>query len=236
MLWNVLGAGSDRIVPYDDAPSSARRIPGPSARFFGPMANRERGRCRTADLAVGSRHAIEKRKGKTMNAGKIALTVIGGFGVLLSAALLAGGVSLIDGEAPGTDANGYYSTDAHHLGTPTHALASDGLNIDSDAGWLLDDGRFASVQVSGSSADPLKDIFIGVASRTAVAAYLDGVAWDEVSDLDVDPFQGPHRTPRGCRGPGGATSPADLGSERSGCRRARRSPGTPSRATGRSWS
>src|SRR5262245_7316874 len=97
---------------------------------------------------------IEKRKGKTMNAGTIALTVIGGFGVLLSAALIAGGVSLIDGEAPGTDANGYYSTDTHHVGTPTHALASEGLDIDSDAGWFLDDGRYGSIQVSGSSTDP----------------------------------------------------------------------------------
>jgi hypothetical protein len=141
-----------------------------------------------------------------MNAGKIALTVIGGFGVLLSAALLAGGVSLIDGEAPGTDANGYYSTDAHHLGTPTRALASDGLDIDSDAGWFLDDGRFASVQVSGSSTDPRKDIFIGVASRTAVATYLDGVAWDEVSDLDVDPFQVHTERHEGAEAPGAPAS------------------------------
>jgi hypothetical protein len=149
---------------------------------------------------------IEKRKGKTMNAGKIALAVVGGLGVLLSAALLAGGVSLIDGEAPGTDTNGYWTTEAHHVGTPTHALASSGLDIDSDAGWFLDDGRFGSVQVSGASLDPNKDIFVGVASRTAVAAYLDGVAWDEVTDLDVDPFQVHTERHQGTGSPGAPAS------------------------------
>jgi hypothetical protein len=122
-----------------------------------------------------------------MTIGKILLLIGGGIGALLATALLAaGGVSLWADTAK-TDRDGYFSSKAYPVQTNTHALVSEGLDIDADADWIFDDGRHMSVRIAATAEDGDR-IFVGVAPQSDVAAYLGGVSYDEVTDVDVDPF------------------------------------------------
>ncbi|MCA1677615.1 MAG: hypothetical protein LC777_01045 [Actinobacteria bacterium] len=122
-----------------------------------------------------------------MTGGKILLLIGGGIGVLLAAGLLAaGGVSLWADTAK-TDRDGYFSSGAQSVQTKTHALVSEGIDIDADADWVFDDGRHMTVRVA-ATADDGERLFLGVAPQSDVAAYLNDVSYDEVTDVDVDPF------------------------------------------------
>jgi hypothetical protein len=124
-----------------------------------------------------------------MTPGKITLVALGGIAAVVASGLVAAGGFFVWVDQAKQDDDGYLSTGTALVSTPTHALASESLDVDSDADWLLDDGRFATVRVSGASADAGRDVFIGVAPSAAVAAYLDGVAHDEVVDFEVDPLR-----------------------------------------------
>jgi hypothetical protein len=66
-------------------------------------------------------------------------------------------------------AAGYYASGQNHLSTPTRALVSDGLDLDSgDApGWILEAGRLGTLRVtaSGTNAEP---VFVGIAPTSKV--------------------------------------------------------------------
>jgi hypothetical protein len=133
-----------------------------------------------------------------MKAGKITLIVTGSLAATLAAGLLAGAVWVKNAD---TDAAGYIVSGDHRVQTVTHAFASDDLDVDSDFDWILDRGP--QLRVSGESDKPL---FIGVARSADVERYLAGVAYDEVADLDIDPFA--LRTERRA-GTADPTAPAD---------------------------
>jgi hypothetical protein len=115
-----------------------------------------------------------------MKAGKIALVTTGGLAALLAAALLAGAVWALNAN---TDSAGYVVTGEHRAQTVTHAFASDSLDVDSDFDWILDRGP--QLRITAESSEPL---FVGIARTDDVERYLAGVAHDEVTDVDVDPF------------------------------------------------
>jgi hypothetical protein len=99
--------------------------------------------------------------------------------VLLALAPLGGGGVLVAAHATQRDADG---------STPTYALASDRLDIGTGGpDWLFRDGRLGTVRITATGTDA-KPIFVGIAREWKLAAYLNGVAHDEVTDLDVDPF------------------------------------------------
>jgi hypothetical protein len=111
-----------------------------------------------------------------MNAGKITLLVLGSVGALIAAALLAGGGISLWVDTAKTDDDGYITSGAHEIRTTAHALVSDDIEIDTDAGWLFDDGDFVKVRLTGTAAESGAPVFMGVAPRAQVRAYLDSVA------------------------------------------------------------
>jgi hypothetical protein len=120
-----------------------------------------------------------------MSAGRTTLIVAGSVVAVLAAALVAaGGFGLwVDSARAGND--GYVTTDSHRVRTPTHAFVTEDIDIGSAAEWLFDEGRVIKLRVSAAADEPM---FIGVARTGAVQAYLKGVAYDRVTDLEVDPF------------------------------------------------
>jgi hypothetical protein len=111
----------------------------------------------------------------------LGLTAVG-LVVLLAGALLVGvHTSKRDGE-------GFYASRAHALGTPSRALVSDGLDVRADGSeWFFHRGRLATIRVTATGTTS-KPIFVGIARKAQVADYLHGVARDEISDLELDPF------------------------------------------------
>ncbi len=109
--------------------------------------------------------------------------VIGG---LVGLAFLAGGGLLVGFHETKRDGDGFYTSYAKQLATPTYALTSDTLDVGTEGpGWLFRRDRLGSVRVAtkGTGNHPM---FIGVGPTREVAAYLKSVAHDQVSDLDGD--------------------------------------------------
>jgi hypothetical protein len=108
------------------------------------------------------------------------LIIGGALAALVALAALAGAAGLFWAHVAKDD-HGYLTTHAHRLHTPSRALVSTTLTVDSAVPhWLLDKVRV--------DADGDKPLFLGVARQSDVDAYLDGVANATVEDFDVSPF------------------------------------------------
>lgn len=132
-------------------------------------------------------------------AGKILLLVFGSVLALVALALLAAGGTLIWANETQRDDDGYVSTPTERFATDTYALTREDVETSDVADapdWLVD--RLGTVQIRVTSATG-KPIFVGIGRQVDVAAYLDGVAHDEVTDIDFDPFRTTVRTRAGGR-------------------------------------
>jgi hypothetical protein len=133
--------------------------------------------------------------------GIVALALVAAVGVVA----IAGGGALLWVDRAKTDSQGFYRSVPHQFETGGRALVT---NLDGGVGsFMLDLGHLDEIQLISRSNDPAKELFVGIASEQDVAAYLSGVQIDEVSDVELDPFQASY-TPR----PGDAlpTPPGDV--------------------------
>ena len=93
------------------------------------------------------------------------------------------------------DSNGYFSTHSHHYRSNTRAIESDGIRVGSAVPtWFAGNVR---LDVSGD-----KRVFVGIARKATVDAYLAKVAHAEATDLDFDPFKVTYVTHAGSAHPG----------------------------------
>jgi hypothetical protein len=120
---------------------------------------------------------------RRLGAKRMLLLTLGGLTVLIALVLLAGGG--IGVWALGErDGSGYFTSGTHKLSTPTYALSSDTVKVNSDVpGWFGD--RFATARVQASSPRPF---FIGIARTSDIDHYLAGVRHEQIHDFDLDPF------------------------------------------------
>ena len=117
------------------------------------------------------------------------LVVVGALFAMVSVVLFAiGGVGLWAQHQ--RDGDGYFTAGPERLSTSTYALSAPSLDIGGagpDAFYT--DDFLGDVRIDFESKTPGTAVFVGVGPAADVAAYLNGVGHDEVSDFDVDPFK-----------------------------------------------
>jgi hypothetical protein len=133
-----------------------------------------------------------------MTPGRVVAIVSGSIAALLAFGALAVGAVLLWGEAH-KDSDGYVSTGTDRFHTRTYALATDDLDVDTDApDWLFDGTGLGHIRVRATSNDG-KPVFVGIARSRDVAGYLNGTGHATVSDVDYSPFRASYDTRSGER-------------------------------------
>jgi hypothetical protein len=120
-----------------------------------------------------------------MKPGRIVALVVGCLLVLPGVAMLAGGAALTAVYAFGRDADGYFEADLTTIESPTVAVVAGPADFGDEAtpDWVF--GALdldLRLQVSSTSTD--RAVFVGIGRDEDVDAYLAGVAFDEVDDID----------------------------------------------------
>src|SRR5256885_16321069 len=110
------------------------------------------------------------------------LTIGAWVAAVLGVLVLAAGATAIWADTSKRDDNGYFSANAHRYQTHTRAIATDSITVGSYVPtWLAGKVR---LDVSGD-----KPLFVGIAPKATVDAYLARIAHTEATKLDLDPFK-----------------------------------------------
>jgi len=127
-----------------------------------------------------------------MSAGKIVLLVFGVIVLLVSLALLLSGGALMWAERAIKDSEGFYSTKTIQLEKDSHAIVTKPADIDLKGDWewpfwggRCDPSDFLTLKIQGSSNDPSKQIFIGIAEVSDLKTYLKDVEYDEITRFRI---------------------------------------------------
>ena len=132
------------------------------------------------------------------SAGRVALLVTGAVVAVLGFLTVAAGGALLWGNSQ-KDADGYLSTGTDRFHTPSYAIATDNLDVDTDgASDLVGHDLFGTVRLRVHSRDD-KPVFVGVARTADVDRYLSGSAHTTVTDVDTSPFDVTYRNAGGGR-------------------------------------
>lgn len=108
------------------------------------------------------------------------LKVTGSIVLVLAALVIAAAGAALWSNASNS---GYISTGAHTFKTTTHVIYSDSFRVGSNIpSWL-----FGRARITASSTDG-KPVFVGVAHKGAVDAYLANVSQSRIRNLDYSPF------------------------------------------------
>lgn len=118
--------------------------------------------------------------------GAVVALVVGGLAALVAFVLLAGAGTLLWASHYKTDDDGFYTSSTHTYSTPTRALTTENLDAATGVpGWLDASDHLGRVRIDPQGTGA----FVGIARTGDVNAYLDGVAHDQVDDVDFDPFK-----------------------------------------------
>ena len=137
-----------------------------------------------------------------MKAGRIVMLVLGALCALIGLGLLTG--AGVTGWANYQQRDGrYFTTPSETFAGNSYALTTPRLEVMTED--ALPDGvpvdLPGSVLLRGSTTDPGKNIFIGVAPRSDVATYLATVPHTEIVDVRFDPFRALYRDVAGAKAP-----------------------------------
>jgi hypothetical protein len=132
------------------------------------------------------------------NPGRVVATVTGAVAGVVAFGLVVVGAVLLWGNAQ-KDHDGYISTGSDRFHTRTYALATDDLDIDTDApDWLVDGPVLGKIRLEATSRAG-KPVFVGIAPTKDVDAYLRGTGHATVTDVDYSPFRASYDTRSGGR-------------------------------------
>jgi len=110
------------------------------------------------------------------------LTIGAWVAAVLGVLVLAAGVTAIWADTSKRDDNGYFSANAHRYQTHTRAIATESITVGSYVPtWLAGKVR---LNVSGD-----KSLFVGIAPKNTVDAYLARIEHTEATKLNLDPFK-----------------------------------------------
>jgi hypothetical protein len=110
------------------------------------------------------------------------LTIGAWVAAVLGAIVAAAGGTAIWADTWERDSNGYFSANAHSYQTHTRAIATEGILV----GSYVPTSLAGNVRLDVSGHKPL---FVGIAPKATVDAYLARVEHTEATNLDLDPFK-----------------------------------------------
>jgi hypothetical protein len=126
---------------------------------------------------------------------------VGGLLLVLALPLVLAGSALLWFNTAERDDDGWFRSDTFALETETYALTSERLDLHTGVrGRDLTPFDIGTVEVTAESTDGAA-VFVGVAPRDDVDAYLAGVAHAEVIDIARDPADAEYATVTGERRP-----------------------------------
>lgn len=120
---------------------------------------------------------------------KLLLALLGITGAIVAAALLIGGGTLLWVDTTMTDSEGFINTKPVELETETYAITTPPAQIEIETPGPIDVGTLASLRIVAENRDPEKGVFIGVAEATDLDGYLSNVAYAEIVELEMEPFE-----------------------------------------------
>lgn len=134
-----------------------------------------------------------------MTAGRIVLLVFGVVILLIAVGLLFGGGGVLWLDSALKDGQGFITTDPVWLETGSYAIVTEPAHIEVGDGWYWgwhlggNWGDLVTLKVAGTSNDPARGIFMGVAEEDDWQAYLDDVAYDEILLFTDGPWEVDYR-------------------------------------------
>ena len=133
-----------------------------------------------------------------MRLGRVFAVLFGLLFLLIAAALIAGAVTILNADQ---DSDDFFVSDTYRLEKASFAITGDSDVLDEAPAWFVDwftdvvDLRIAASSSTGG------DLFVGIADTADVEAYLTDVAHDEVTRLDLDPFEVDYQSTEGASAP-----------------------------------
>ncbi len=120
-----------------------------------------------------------------MRRGRITALVAGCLLIIPSIAMLIGGAALGIAAAVGRD-DYHFTVTVDDVSTPTAAVTSGSADFTTEPGNpdLAIDRLDADIRLRATSLTPDRNVFVGIAETRDVEAYLDGVAHEEITEID----------------------------------------------------
>jgi hypothetical protein len=118
-----------------------------------------------------------------MRTSRVVMLVVGVLLALTGLASGAAGTGVLVAYGSGGDADGFLTSPAFDLETETYAVTAEELELVEAPGDWTPWGDRLDLRVTVSSSD--RPVFVGIAPRAVVTAYLDGVAHDELQRLGL---------------------------------------------------
>ena len=117
-----------------------------------------------------------------MNPPRWPMVIYGLLFGLVGLPLLLGGAAAVTAQVALRDADGYYTSPVYRLSTASDAVVLDNIDLDFDATSLRPDRWAATARIATHGTDD-RPVFVGIAARAEVDAYLTGVAHERVADV-----------------------------------------------------
>lgn len=120
-----------------------------------------------------------------MKPGRIVALIAGCLLIIPALGIIFGGVGVTAAYGFGRDDDGYFDVTLDRLGTSTVALVARDVTLESEPGspdWVLDAIDLDTRLRVANTTDG--EVFVGIARDEDVDAYFEGVAYDEIVDID----------------------------------------------------
>ena len=118
-----------------------------------------------------------------MSAGKVVSVVIGSLILLVGIALLIGGGALVGVDRGFTDDEGFLTVPSADLERDTHAVAAEAV-FEGDWIWWYRHPTTVRIRMTGE-----RPVFLGIAPRADLEAYLSDVSYSEIERIDFDDYR-----------------------------------------------
>lgn len=132
--------------------------------------------------------AYRRLQSSEQNVTTILAVFFGGIIIIASLGILAGGGTVMWAQSTFSDADGFLISREVKLQVDSHALVHRGTDIDIDVDvpyyiWQPNLGDLVTLKLVGTSNDPSKPVFIGIAREGDALEYLSDVEYDSVLDF-----------------------------------------------------